>query len=236
MIQIYPILAIPMAAFIEWVLDRKFLKYLFWVFGLFCIWFNGMVLWQSHAPNGGFDTEYMNRVYFWQIFGKTYVPVEWSILMDKNERFINNKKNIESVYANDFENEKDTTKVNNKYAHSGTKAAYVSRDIEFSSVQLIPLPENKPRGIRLSAFFYTNIKQWETWRMPQFTIAFENKGEVVKHTMIRISRLLGENEWQEIGYDTEIPAERFDNIKIYLWNADSDKPLWMDDIKVSYFE
>jgi hypothetical protein len=72
--------------------------------------------------------------------------------------------------------------------------------------------------------------------MPQFTITFENKGAIIKQKMIRVSRFLGENEWKEYGFDTKIPTEPFDKIKIHLWNADSDKPLWMDDLKVAYFE
>lgn len=236
MIQIYPMLAIPMAALIGWVLERKFLKYLFWTFSLFCIWFNGMVLWQSHAPNGGFDTEYMNRAYFWQIFGKTYVPDEWTILLDNNESFIKNKKNIRTAYTNDFENELDTASINDKYAHSGTKATFINQEIPFSNTLVIPLPEKQPRGVHLSAFFYTGIKQWDTWRMPQFTITFENEGTIVKQKMIRVSRFLGENEWKEYGFDTKIPPKPYDKIKIHLWNADSDKPLWMDDLKVAYFD
>lgn len=236
MIQIYPVLAIPMAAMIQWILEKKYWSYIFWAFSLFCIWFNGMVIWQSHAPGGGFDTEYMNRAYFWQIFGKTYVPEEWSILLDNNESFIKNKKNIRTAISNDFENQQDSTGVDTTHHHSGSASTFISPEHPFSAEQLIPLPGNKPGGLQLKAFFYADAKQWDTWRMPQFTINFENKGSVVKQKMIRVSRLLGEKEWKEIGFDTKIPDTEFDKIKVYLWNADGDKSLWMDDLSVSYFD
>ena len=54
--------------------------------------------------------------------------------------------------------------------------------------------------------------------------------------MIRVSRMLGDNETREIAIDVQLPATQFDSVHILFWNGGSSKQLTIDDVKVWAFE
>ena len=53
--------------------------------------------------------------------------------------------------------------------------------------------------------------------------------------MVRVFRVLQDNETKRIYFDAKIP-DAYDRVIVSCWNADSDRPLLLDDLKVFLFE
>ena len=235
MIQGYAVLLFPMAAFWYYVLKSKWIKWLFASIALFFIWLNLIQTYQAHF-NGVMDPEYMTRAYYWRIFGKTKIRPADKKLLDTDEDFVGPRNAIRTLYFNDFENEIDSTAVVGKPVKSGERAIYLDEKRQFTpSYHPEQLPESG-QWIRLSAHFRTPKKEWDTWRMAQLTASFEKQGEMIKQRMVRVHRFLPPNQWKEIWLDTQVPDKSFDALKVYLWNANGNKSLFIDDLKIEAFE
>ena len=237
MIPSYLLLGLPLAAFLEVIKKYLFTTIGFGVILLGCSTLNLFQTWQAHTPYGGFETENMTKAYYWKIFGKTNFNPEWKILLDTDEEYLDEIKNAVTLYSNDFEQKSDSISFNSKYTASDSTAIYLSQDVQFSPVFSFPFTVNKNSDwVRATAKFYCESKEWNYWQMSQFIISLEENDIVKKHKMIRVHRLLEENDWQQIWLDIKIPKEeKINNIKIKFWNAGGAKEIWIDDLKVESF-
>ena len=237
MIPSYLLLGLPLAAFLEVIKKYLFTTIGFGVILLGCLTLNLFQTWQAHTPYGGFETENMTKAYYWKIFGKTNFNPEWKILLDTDEEYLDEIKNAVTLYSNDFEQKSDSISFNSKYTASDSTAIYLSQDVQFSPVFSFPFTVNKNSDwVRATAKFYCESKEWNYWQMNQFIISLEENDIVKKHKMIRVHRLLEENDWQQIWLDIKIPKEeKINNIKIKFWNAGGAKEIWIDDLKVESF-
>ena len=234
MIPSYSILALPLAAFLEFTSKRIFTKVLVAIPILFCVWLNLHQTWQAHAPGGGFETENMTKAYYWKIFGKTNVDPEWKIFLDTDEEFLGTPKEEKTIYQNDFEIYTDSIFYDSNFVTSGNSAVYLNQKNQFSPVFTFPLADSNSKWLRASADFYIQNKEWNFWMMTQFIISLEKDDQVLKHKMIRVQRLLSEKNWRRISIDINIPKEiDFNNVKIKFWNAGSPKEIWIDNLKTT---
>ena len=72
--------------------------------------------------------------------------------------------------------------------------------------------------------------------MTQFMVKFYRKDEVVKWNYIRVFRVLNENETRTIHLDAKLPDVEFERVAVTFWNADSDKPILIDNLRVLLLE
>ena len=244
-IQSYILLAFPLAAFFEWVFDlnkksaipTNLIKYFSTTFIIACMVLNVFQTYQAHW--GPFETEAMTKAYYWRIFGKIKNDPFDRLLLDTNEGFNGNKKNIVLIKKEDFENTNDTIYLNKKFATSGIYSSHIYINQEFSAATNISKKENMHEGkwISINANFYSPKMNWDYWRMPQMVVRFENENVPVKEKAIRPFRVMQPNKWMEAGMDIKIPKKEFDNVKIFLWNAGGlDVELYMDDLVVEIFD
>jgi hypothetical protein len=72
--------------------------------------------------------------------------------------------------------------------------------------------------------------------MPQFIIKFYRSGAVCKTNAIRISRLLSDGEEKYIKIDALVPKGNIDSVSVLFWNADSEKQVLINKLKVVGFD
>jgi len=234
MIPSYALLALPLAALLEFV-SKSFLgKICLAIPILFCSWLNMHQTWQAHAPGGGFETENMTKAYYWKIFGKTNVDPELRIFLDTDEEFTGDMSKAKSIYSNDFETFTDSIFYNSKFSRSGNHSIYLSNENQYSPVFSTPLSSSsEAKWVRATADFYLQNKEWNFWMMTQFIISLEQGDQPIKHKMIRVHRLLKDNNWRRIAVDIKVPKDQsFDNVKVKFWNAGGTKEIWVDDLMI----
>lgn len=234
LIQSYTVLLFPLAAFWEAAFQTNWKKWLSLAFAVFCIWLNIFQTYQAHGH--GFEVEAMTKAYYWRIFANANPTDLDRKLLDTREDFQEERRNIQQVYLNDFENPTDTINYSNRQAKSGTSALLLQKSEEFSPAFIIKIAEKSPKWIRVSADFYSPLKEWSIWNMHQLIVRFEKGDKVIKNRIIRIHRQLGERQWQANWSDMRIPKEDFDHVKIYFWNAGSGKDVFVDNLKVEIYE
>ncbi len=234
LIQSYTVLLFPLAAFWEAAFQTNWKKWLALAFATFCIWLNIFQTYQAHGH--GFEVEAMTKAYYWRIFANANPTDLDRKLLDTREDFQGERKNIQQVYLNDFENSIDTINYSNRQARSGKSALLLQKSKEFSPPFIVELTEKAPKWIRVSADFYSPLKEWSVWNMHQLIVRFEKGDKVIKNRIIRIHRQLGERQWQANWSDMRIPKEDFDHVKIYFWNAGSGKEVFVDNLKLEVYE
>lgn len=244
MVQTYPVLAFPLAAFLEWGLvlgprtyaSHKFnlRRWLVLVFILLCVFYN---LWLTHqAHRGGLlHAGDMTRAYFWRVLGRFDHDERDLVLLDTREDFRGERQDVERLYANNFE-ASDTALANCTLpAIEGRRSFCLHAGRQYSPVFELPLLPAEDRWLRAGATFRVGLKEWNTWRMTQFIVQFW-RGEQAVHTrFIRVHRLLSDGETQEIHLDTPLPDEDFDRVTVGFWHADGDKEILIDQLYIETY-
>lgn len=243
MIQSYPLLAFPLAAFLAWAFHEskiknrksKVINPLVAILLAACVVLNLFQTYQAHW--GPFETEAMNKAYYWRIFAKTKNDPWDRLLLDTKEDFSGTRKNVQLLQSVDFESFADSTRLTRAFAHSPNKALFVDAANEFSP--LINLPKtadlDADKWLHISAWFYSPQLDYQEWWMPQLVVRFEKNDKPVRERNVRPFRVLEPNEWLEVGVDIKVPRKEFDNIEIFLWNPAKRVPMYMDDLRVEVF-
>lgn len=238
MVQGYVILAFPLAAFISWVMNsetkfRHAAKLIFGVIGIvFCLY----NLWWTHQAHKGtlYKQAVMTKAYFWKVLGKFEVEKEAIKLLDTDEEFIRERKNINQLLFENFEG--DSSKVLCEIKPiQGTNSLCLNKENQYSPSFEFSKKELSGSWIRVTADFKIEDKQWDTWKMTQIVIQFLNKDEIVKNRAIRVQRLLNPNSENTIFLDSEIPNQVFDRVKIYFWNGNGIKPILIDNLVIETY-
>ena len=212
MVQSYPVLAFPLTAFVGDLLKTKRWKYVFAPVALLFICLN---LWWSHQAHKGrlFQTEQMNRAYFWAVLGKFKVPEETLKLLDTNEPFSCDMPPIE-----------------------GLKSACLNAEQQMTPGYSAPLTNGEARWVRVGAVFRCRNKEWDLWRNAQLVVAFTKGQDKVKDKFIRVYRFLNDGETEYLYFDTRAPRKAFDRVTVYVWNSGGALPLLVDQLKLETFD
>jgi hypothetical protein len=180
----------------------------------------------------------MNRAYYWRIFGKVKNDPWDRLLLDSKEAFNGERKNVKVLYSTDFEEVTDTTGTSTAQAHSGGRSLMASPAMEYSQNINLPRPTDLETGdwLHISGWFYGEQLEYDSWRMPQLVVRFEQAGQPVRERALRPFRVMQPGQWLEVGMDIRAPHKEFDTIKIFVWNAGSRAGMWADDLRVETFE
>lgn len=234
MIQAYPVLAIPFAAFLTSIKDFKVLKILTaLVIGVF-IYFNLWLTYQAHN-SGMYHSEQMTEAYFWKTAGRWELPEHALKLLDTNEEFTGERKNVQVLFETDFESDSiigqcDLTPI------QGTKSLCLNDTYKTSEVFFVEAPDKKPDWICASADFRIGFREWDYGKMTQFMVRFYQGEKIVKEKFIRVYRTMYDGETQTLFFDTKSPEEDFDQIGILFKNNWGDKPILVDNLKLEGYE
>ena len=236
MVQAYPVLAFPMAAWVDWVFKRKYFSYVF--IGL-CALFVYYNLWLTHqAHKGGLlYAGDMTKHYFLRVLGRYETPLESLKLLDYKYDFLGERKDVKLLYGNDFES--DTTILQASKPINGQHSLLIDADHQYSKVFDVPLPlaeMDKYKWLRASAMFKIDKKEWDVWRMTLFVVKYMQDDQVVGWYNIRLQRLMPQNDTQkEIFFDTKLPNKPFNRCEVFFYNGEGKQPMYIDDLKVELF-
>ncbi|NNF35595.1 MAG: hypothetical protein HKN68_15925 [Saprospiraceae bacterium] len=228
MVQAYPVIAFPLAAGISFILQRKWITYLFFIFLFFSIIYN---LWLTHhAHRGGlFHAGQMTQEYFWKILGKNEKKEEYLKLLDTDEEHAFTVDEATLIFKEDFEDEGLSSDCGNPISDEGSLCLNAER--QFSAEFKIDIASHGGKWIHTSTVFHCINKEWNSWQMTQYIVKFYKNDQEIKSRLIRVHRLLHDGETQSIGFESQIPEDA-DTMGILYWNAGSNKTILLDDLKV----
>lgn len=234
MVQSYAVLAFPLAAFVEWLKDRKSLRY--FVFAIFIL-FSYYNLWLTHqAHKGGMlEPGFMTKAYWKRIVLRYDLPVETRKLLDTDRDYGNRRRNVQVVYENNCENAEVWADCPIPPIE-GSRSACIGAGRQFTEPFGFELPAKGSRKLRATVTVRSQNKEWDTWKMAQLIVRIKNNDEAVHERAIRVFRLLNDNDTKEIYLDVLLPDRPFNRAEVFFWNADSDKPLAIDQLRVERFD
>lgn len=244
MVDIYPLLSIPLAYCLAFLWSKKWLKGIaFLLVGGACF----LNLFQTYQYNRGILwSESVNEVYYWSVFLKTSLTYENLLEFDSNEPQPTNVQLVTPLHLEDFEN--DTTKfVQDTIVRSGHKAYVLNKDKMYAAggftKKIKEIPYQKGDFLRLSTDAYQAERQTDWSKMSQLICTFERDQEVYDYSAIRLESKIclmhlslwgGEAEgWDTVTYFVQIPDEVQPNdiCKVYIMNR-AGAPIYLDDFKV----
>jgi hypothetical protein len=214
MVQMYPVLAFPLAAFIEYISTKKILTFFMYVFIIISGYLNYWMTHQAHKGSLLYPGD-MTKAYFLAILGKDQVDPSTIKLLDARMNYTG-------------------TIINDSILIENTKQFCLNNKKQYSQRWTLT-PDDYKRYLRFSIQAYTPEKEAELWRYAQMIISYYKNGENTKNDFLRVQRLIGENEWQSIYLDSKI-NNGADKIEISIWNADSDRKICFRELKVITYD
>lgn len=233
MVQAYPVLAIPLAAFFSRLPSGRWLRFGIWTLtGIFCL-YNVWLTWQAHR-GGMYHAGEMTSAYYWRVLGKWTKDDHDLKLLDTDEDPRGERVNTRVLFHDDLEG--DTTSYQcGLDPIQGQGSRCLLPGTEYTTLVDLPAPQ-KGNWIRVSALFRAGDKEWDIWKMHNLCLDFRRNGEIVKHKNIRLWRHLDPYETQEIWIDSAIPNQPFDQVLAYIWNPGNSKPLLVDKVWVESYD
>jgi hypothetical protein len=234
MIQIYPLLAFPMAAFFEKIRQSKIWSYTVLAASLVCLYLNVWLIYQAHR-GGNLDAEYTTPAYLRATIGRFDIPVETRKLLDNKYDFTGEKKDVKVLYKTDYESDTSLQTLDNQLFINGKKSFVLNKEKQYTPKIEIPLSIEKQKWLRASATFRCVQREGNVWGMTQFIIVLKKGEQDVKGFFIRPQRILNEGETKRIWLDAKVKRYDFDKIIVSIWNGGSDKTVVVDDVEVEMF-
>jgi hypothetical protein len=251
MIDLYGMMALPLAAFIQVMFGSNWKKWVLIPVLLFFAWLNIFQVWQFE--NGILWSQFENRAHFWSVFGKTYHTKNDLIEFESNARQPEFPlKKIRLLAMNDLE---DTVGVRNlsDLKHSGNFAVHLG-NVEFGgtvATQPGQMQDVRPGDwIRTSVWAYTKSaeKTWIPSKLAVLVLTMQDEsGKTLRYRKIRVASKVGNDKgnlyssgdpdrWGEAAYFVRVPANFPANgsIKAYVWNPDREK-ITIDDLSVELY-
>jgi hypothetical protein len=236
MIQIYPILAIPFAAFLTMVSENLTRKIIFGTAVSVCIYLNFWLVWNGHKE-GGLWRDDVTPAYLRRIYGRWNVPIEAQKLLDCKYDFTGEKRDVEIIYENNFD--KDSSQnIDNQLLTTGKSLIFVDETHPMTTHYKIggPLSIKGKKWLRMNVTARSTVREWTEWKMPAVVVDFQKNGESVKYFVMRPHRILEkENEEKALWLDIKIPSQPYDNIVFWLQNSGSNRKVLIDDVNVEAF-
>ncbi|MBP9883783.1 MAG: hypothetical protein KBF32_10290, partial [Chitinophagales bacterium] len=191
---------------------------------------NLLQTYQCHAK-GIFEAENMTRAYYWRIFGKTSIEPSDKKMLDSKEEMpaelTDKLKLIYEVKSTDF----DSLRQLNTYADG--LLIQLNDSLQTSVPYLIPVEKGKEFWIRATAHVFFPDKEWDVWLMTQFSLKLYADQKEVWNNMMRIQRNTEPGKWQVVTVDIHCRSSfKADMLQMYFWNANSNKVMYIDDLKV----
>jgi hypothetical protein len=235
MIQAYPVLAIPMGFFLEKQLfSSKNTRFIVAFLAILFVYHN---LWLTHqAHKGGLiDVDAATKHYFLRMLWRWDAPRETKKLLDGKDIFEGTPQNTITIYENNFETDttSNATQINTL---AGKKSIFLDKTLQRSIPYAFSLHTQGKKWLRATVTARFDPKEWDTWRMTQFILHAKNGNEVLRERVVRMQRMWDDPEAHRISVDMRLPDKPITNGTVYFWNADSDKRVLLDDLKVEVFD
>jgi len=232
LIQIYPLMAFPLAMCITWILKLNAGRWI-WI-GIFLINTYYNAWWTHQAHKGGFfQAGQMNRHYFLKVVGRLHPNKDYFKLLDTPEYFEGKPTDVKSIFENSFDADTNAFTIDSL---SGQKAILFNADHQFYGPATLPVSDNFS-WLRLEADFTILSREWDVWKYAQWIVQFYDGEKEIKNNSIRIQRLIPvDHTATHLFFDVKIPKAAYTKCVMTVWNGGSPQVLLMDNVKVSCFK
>ncbi len=231
LVQSYPVLAFPLAAFFMWLVRKKlvFLLSSVLIVGLFLL--NNFQLWQYNQniikPNG------ISLAYYKAIFGKTEIQKQDLVLLDTDETISDESKyNKTLIKLVDLEQDTADANVMTGEGHSGNRFYQSSNKNNFQktiSFKRSAFPADADTWLKLGIWCHT---QWGNHYVSFVTSCATEDKKPIKWVGIELGKFInnGEDRWEYIHYYYKLPPPRDNDylVEIYVYNVGETAILWDD--------
>lgn len=236
LVQSYALLALPIAAVLDWARKSVLATVGVTIFAIACSLFNLMLTYQAHGPNTGWEAEYMTKAYFWKIFfNPTPDPADKKFLEVRSEIGDDAEYRSTVLYRTSFESDSNVHR-SDAYAVDGQYSLLLDGANQFSpafETELGPYLD-QDAWIRSTVRCYFPVKEWNRWAMTQMVMQFLRGGQMYCEeceTTGRIQFVNPPGEW--VTYSYEMPVADFveagDMLKVYFWQAGGQTQVFLDD-------
>jgi hypothetical protein len=233
MIQSYPLLMFPLAAFLSDLLRRKVLRYIIAIFLVCCIGLNLFMTYQANFCLGIIDGDNTTKAYYWRIFGKTSISPNDRKSLDTDEEMPEGLvSSLHEVYHLDTAQIQTDTMIN----YAGRKAFMIDGNKPWTQKFVISSDTTIHKGwYRVYADIIYPSKEWNVWAQTQFNIGFYSRETVQKLKLIRIQRITDRGYWQTVYIDIHVPHTGvYDSFAADFWNTSSPKPIYITNIRAAF--
>ena len=236
MVQVYPVLAFPLAATVAWVATQRGVwRGVFTCVCLFCVAHN---LWFTHqAHRGGlFVTEWMNGAYYWRTLFTFERDNDNFLLLDNPEYYRGLPSGIDTLYINDFESG-DGRRCPQLSSFSGSAGYCVSDSVQNTPEFAVDVPLAPQQWVEVAADFLSSGPRWNIHNSAQLVLRFYRDGAMVKENIVRLHRVLNEEPNRRVKLQARAPREGADALGVLEWNGGAAQPpLLMDNLTVVTLE
>jgi hypothetical protein len=114
----------------------------------------------------------------------------------------------------------------------GIQNLCLNDSIQYSPSQKFELPSNEG-WLRAKASFYTDNKEYDTWKMTQLVLKYYKNGQVLRSDVLRAQRHLENGHKTELYLDSKLRYTP-DSVEIFLWNSDGRTQICIEDLNLIY--
>jgi len=146
----------------------------------------------------------------------------------------------ETIYFNDFENEKAES-IDSSHSFSGRKCARVDERNAFSpglSVKANQLSFSLPAVLQFSGDFFAPDINYSISEHPLLVVSLVHDGTAYFWKGIDITNFMNkEKKWTAVSFHLEVPAvnDTSDVLQVYVWNNHA-TPVYVDNLKIERIE
>ena len=220
MVQVYPILAFPLCAFIQRLLST----HLIWkiIVGGFSILFIYANIWFTHQAHLGglLPVGRVTKPYFWEILFK----------YERDKQDLKLLDGVDHIYKGNPPNLLEVMR--------DTSSATLAGDTKFTpkvtaAANLLPSSYD---WIRVEADVQYDHKEWNIWQMAQLIVEVKNGEKTIGRHSIRVHNQVEPNQETNLFLDLKKPKQPFDRLETYFWNSNGTKRVNIKNTRVSTFD
>jgi hypothetical protein len=210
-IGILPLLFVPFTSFATFVKHHVNLHAVFLVLVGCCIYYN---LWLLQVRYEGLFVPHleMSTDYFYKVIGRNSITKNTVKLLDTEINY--EGRLIDSVRL-----------IKDKLQYC------LGQKVQYSRRWEQAIPSSKQKMARVIVDAKTSEIDQETWKYAQLIISFYSGGFNLKNELLRVQRLMSDEEWCKVWIDAEIPKGAT-NIAVSIWNAENKRKICFKNIEI----
>ncbi len=245
-IETYPLLALAVGYYFQWMLEKKpWVRVFLLILPVFFLLLNLFQTWQY--TNNILVAENMNREYYQAVFGKTTADSSARKIMAKYRNPMPETMPAGGSYAVskigswDYEVPLPGYEpfYNSSVSHSGKRSWRTCKEKPFSpglNRKIRDLSPHDTVWIRVTAWLYFTCHKAES--CVNLVILCNHSGTVYKYMSKNYSNKLETGIWNKVTYDYQLPSHLQgpdDELNVYFWNS-GEREVLLDDFTVELFE
>ncbi len=228
MISSYVLFALGIAAFLKRLQNSpRIIQGLSTLFIVFCIWLNIFQTFQAQIW-GGFETSYMSKKYYLQIFGAKDIHPDWKTFLDNSDAVLGKVDLSEALFEEDF----------NTHLGSNDRLYKNSNTFMLNKKGLFTLLDTTIRGVKKGDRFRAQIvtagvhRIWNRNHMSNLHVQLLADGKVVSDQSARIQDVARDGTWKTFYVDIKARQNNIDQIKVLAWCNKVENVVYIDELKI----